>query len=189
MGELGSEETDARVEVNHECEVGPARADGEFVDEFDGSRIQLPSAALINRGRIKKPVGNHNLAGSQRRLDDFTNELGAAGAKQQQFGFRHHAGGLFAVLENVPDLFTDFRAARFTQHQDWPAAGMQAGDDALDLRGLAAAFAAFKRDELAGARHGRHHSDHPEQGQELAFTGGTGQPEISIPTAPPASPD
>ena len=74
-------EADTRIEINDEREVGTAIADGEFIDELDPRRIELASGALIDSGRIKKTVGNYDLASGQGRLDDFPDELGAAGAK------------------------------------------------------------------------------------------------------------
>ena len=81
-------EADARIEINDECEVGPAIADGEFVDELDRRWIEFAADALVDGGGIEKPVGNHNLTFGECWLDNFANELGAAGAEKKQFGFR-----------------------------------------------------------------------------------------------------
>ena len=61
----------------------------------------------------------------------------------------------FKTQAQMADLFADIRATRFTQHQTRPAAFPEVRGNALDMRGLAAAFAAFERDEFTGVRHVR----------------------------------
>ncbi len=77
----GAFEANARVEVNNEREVGPAGANGKFIDEANRHRVKLTAGTLVHGCGIKESVCNHNLAGSQGWLNDFANELGAAGAK------------------------------------------------------------------------------------------------------------
>ena len=54
-----------------------------------------------------------------------------------------------AVLERVADLLADGRAARLAQQPHAMAQRRQPLGQQLDLRGFAAAFGAFERDETA----------------------------------------
>jgi hypothetical protein len=59
------------------------------------------------------------------------------------------AAGVFAVLENVTDLFAHFCATRLAGDQDAITLLPQVGYQTLDVRGLSAAFPALKSDEFA----------------------------------------
>lgn len=149
----GAFQSDARVQINYKRQVRQAIADGKCDDAGHELPIKLPGHALIDRAGIVKPVADDNLIAGKGRAYDFPDELGAAGAEQEQFGFRYHCGGLFAVLEDVTNLFAYIRAARLTGEQYRPALASQPGRQKLDMRGLAAAFPAFKRDKCARPPH------------------------------------
>lgn len=149
----GAFEADARIEINDQRQIRYAIADGKSIDESDALGRYLSTNALVNRRGIEKPVGDHHGALGEGWLDDFADELGAAGAKEKQLGLGDHPGRLFAVLEDVTNLFAHICPTGFAHDQNGVAGLSQSRNGALNVGRFAAAFAPFKADEFAGNGH------------------------------------
>jgi hypothetical protein len=137
----------------------PCIPDGEINHRAHPPEIKLSAVALIRGGGIIKPVAQHDLAGGQSRTDHLADELRAAGVHQQQLRLGSHRVIRLAVLERVPDFLANGRAPRLAQGAHDAPEFAQAFGQQHNLRGLAAAFVAFKRDEQAAHEtDGREHS-------------------------------
>ena len=100
------------------------------------SRFQFATVALVGGGGIVEAVADDDLAGREGGADDFAHELGAAGIHEQQLGLGGHGMIGLAVLEGVPDLLADGRAARLAQGPDAVAERLQAVGQQLHLCGF-----------------------------------------------------
>ena len=141
------------VEVEHECHIGQAIADRKGIDSRGVLGGNAAGDALINRGRIKKTVADHDAAGLKSGQDFFPNELGAAGGEKEKFGFGHEVFAFGRVLEEMADRLAGRCAAGFAD-QKWLAAGLaEFFGEQGDLGGFSAAFGAFECDEKTGTRH------------------------------------
>jgi len=86
------------VEVEHEGHIWQASSDGEGIDPRSFLGGNAAGDALIDCGRIKKTVTDHDAASLERGLDFFPNELGAARGEEQEFGFGNEVFALRGVL-------------------------------------------------------------------------------------------
>src|ERR1041384_3376333 len=146
-------QADPRVEVDDERQVGNAIADGKSVDRGDVVGVEFAADALVDSGRVKKPVANDYITPGERGLDDFAHKLGAAGAEQQEFCLGNHGGRSLAVLKDVTDLFAHFCPSGLANDHDRPPHLSQSGHEMVDMCGFAASLPALKSDKFAVSLH------------------------------------
>src|SRR5205807_5277461 len=116
------------------------RADGECVERFDNLRRELARDALVNRGRIKKTVGDHDRSFFERRLNRFADELTATRFEKQHLRLRCHGKTLRSKLEEIANFLADGGAAGLARDEHGYAPALEARSQPLDLRGFPAAF-------------------------------------------------
>ena len=104
---------------------------------------QPTPGALIGKGGIGEAVRQHPAPGRQRRLDDLHDVLAPGGKHQQHLGADVHGFG----QQQLPQLFTQRRAARFACHHQFMAGSADLRRNRLDMAALAGAIHAFHGDE------------------------------------------
>src|ERR1700719_4403964 len=77
-----------QIDIEQKSDIGNALADGQTVELLNHLSIELSRCSLINRGRIKKAIGDNTVPAGERRSDNFANELAPARFKQKQFRLR-----------------------------------------------------------------------------------------------------
>ena len=84
------------------------------VQTADHLMVKATRDALVNSGGIGEAIGKDDRATIERGLDDFPDELAAAGFEKEQLCFRRHRHAFRGKLEEVADFFADraFRPAR-----------------------------------------------------------------------------
>ena len=132
------------VEIEEECHVGKADADGKGVDPGDHFRRDFPGNPLIDGCRIEKPVGDHGASSKQRRADHFPDELGPAGGEEEELGFGCQRRSLGGMLEKVADHLAGGGAAGLAHQQRLLSQGPQSFREEADLGGLSASLRAFE---------------------------------------------
>ena len=73
------------------------------------------ATALVTGGSsgIGKAIGDHDGAAIKRGLNNFPNELAAAGFKKEQLGLRCHRHTLRRELQKMANPLADRRSTRF----------------------------------------------------------------------------
>lgn len=141
-------------DAQEECEVGVGIADGEVDGALDVIQVEAASVGLIGEGGIIESVAEDDVSLVEGGADDFVDELCAAGVEEEEFGLRAHGVVLVAMLESVPDFFTDGCSAGLAEGEDVVSEGAEMEGEALYLGGFTAAFRAFESDEEAGHARG-----------------------------------
>ena len=141
------------VEVQHKGNIRKAISDREGVDARGVVRGNAAGDALINGGRIEKPVTNHNAASLEGGSDFFANELGAAGGEEEEFGLGHEVVALWCVLEEVADRLSGRGATRLADQERLMARLAEMIGEEGNLSRFSAAFRAFECNEKTGTRH------------------------------------
>ena len=113
---------------------------------------QSPSRALVGLGRIREAITKHDAPLSQCGQNHFLNVLGTGGKHQSHFGQWREAGSR-GVQQHFANLLAGGSAAGFARDSDGNAMGPQRTGQFLDLRALAAAIEAFKRNKLPAWGH------------------------------------
>ena len=135
------------VEVEQECHVREADADGERVDPGCHFRRDHPRDPLIDGRRIEKPVGDHGAARIERGADHFPDELGPASREKEQLGFGGQRRAVGRMLEEMPDGLAGRRPSGLAHQQRLPPAQPQGFRKEPDLGGLPASLRAFECQE------------------------------------------
>lgn len=135
------------VEIEEECHVGEADADGEGVDPGGHFRGDLPGNALIDGRRIEKPVGDHDAPRKQRGADHFPDELGPAGGEEKKFGLGSQRLPLGGMLEEMADHLAGGRSTGLAHQQRVPPPGPQGFRKEADLGGFPTTLRAFECEE------------------------------------------
>jgi hypothetical protein len=130
-----------------------AAADSKGVDPRGVVCGNAAGDALINGGRIEKPVTNHNAASLEGGSDFFANELGAAGGEEEEFGLGHEVVALWCVLEEVADRLSGRGATRLADQERLMARLAEMIGEEGNLSRFSAAFRAFECNEKTGTRH------------------------------------
>ena len=132
------------VEIEQKCQVRQANSDGKGIDPGGDFRRNHPGHSLIHRGRIKKPVGDHDASFCQRGADDFPDKLRPAGSKEEEFGFGGKSRSLGGVLEEVADQLAGGCSSGLANQQRHMPVRPERLREQADLGGFSTAFRAFK---------------------------------------------
>ena len=141
------------VEVQHEGHIRQAIANSEGVDARGVVRGNAAGDALINGGRIEKPVTDHDAARLKGGENFFANELGAAGGEEEEFGLGNEVFAFRRVLEEVADRLAGGGSTGFADEKRLAAGLAEFFGEEGNLGGFPAAFRAFECDEKTGTRH------------------------------------
>ena len=139
------------VEIEQECHVREADADGKTIDPGSHFRRDHPGNPLIDGRRIEKPVGDHGASRIQRGTDHFPDKLGPAGREEEEFGFGSQCSAVGGMLEEMPDHLTCRRPSGFAHQQRLLPPRPQGFRKESDLGGLPASLRAFKCEEKSFA--------------------------------------
>ncbi len=86
-------------------------------------------------------------------MNQFADEFGAAGGKEEELRFRGHGLAHGIVFEKVADRFADGGAAGFPHLVHGQVGGAKPSEGGGDLGAFAAAFAPFKSKKATGRGH------------------------------------
>ena len=93
-------------------QVGPGAADGDAVEGVEEGWI---GAGLIDVGRVEETVGEHPLAGGERRADDALDMVGAGGGEEHRLAvdaeLLGHAGEQHACGSPRPSAYRRARGS------------------------------------------------------------------------------
>jgi len=135
------------VHVKKEGDVGEPRTGGKTVDALDGGAGDPAGDALVDGGGIEETIRDDDVPGGEGGEDFFADQLGAAGGKEEEFGFGRHGAIIGRVLEEVADVFADGGAAGLADEEGFMPGGVERFNEVADLRALAATFRTFETDE------------------------------------------
>ncbi|KRP32332.1 MAG: hypothetical protein ABS32_04120, partial [Verrucomicrobia subdivision 6 bacterium BACL9 MAG-120820-bin42] len=142
-----------RIEVENQSEIGLALGDGEVIDKIDLGHGQAAGIPLEDGGGVVEAVGNDPFASSEGGMNQFADEFGAAGGKEEELRFRGHGLAHGIVFEKVADGFADGGAAGFPHLVHGQVGGAKPSEGGGDLGAFAAAFAPFKSKKATGRGH------------------------------------
>src|SRR5262249_44937239 len=128
--------------VGHELRVyGP----GESIDE---THIHTAAASLVGTRGVGEAIAYHPFPACQRRRDYALYVLRARGEHEQRLGDRRDGLGT-ALQHDLAHTLGERRTPWLTRQPVGDAPPGEPGTDQLGDGGLAGAFDAFERDELA----------------------------------------
>ena len=121
-------------QVEHYRQFREATAAREFCEALHFVCPKPTGVTLVGKRAPRKTVGNDNLSGVQRGLDDFVNHLSAGSIVQQKLGIVCHDALECRVQQKLANAFGDFCTARFTQPYDLVAFGFKSTNKQVNVR-------------------------------------------------------
>jgi hypothetical protein len=140
------------IDIKEKREIRPAFSDRECVQAADHLVAKSSGNPLVNGGGISEAIGNYYGATVERRLNDFSHQLAAAGFKKEQLGLGRHGHAFWDKLQEMANPFTNRGSARFASHKEGHVGVPQARGQQTHLGGFSATLGAFEGDERQ-ARH------------------------------------
>ena len=184
-----------RIHVEQVGAVGQQPVGRPQAQVPDVGGCQLPATRLVGERRIEVAVGDDHRAAVKRRTNHLGHVLCTIGGEQQRLGARGDIGGRVsgicgsagnggaggdAVQQHAPDRLAQRGAAGLAGHDHFITPRGQVIAQFLDLRGLANAVDALKRNKQSG--HALHLNGIRQQGGRPA---GEMQRELAVSARPP----
>jgi len=101
------------IQVENESQVWLPFGDGEAVDEGDLFHGKTSRVSLIDGGGVVEAVRHDPFPPGEGRMDEMSDQLGATGSKEEEFGLRLHVIAVGIVFEEMPDFLSHRGTARF----------------------------------------------------------------------------
>lgn len=166
-----------RIDIEDNDEVGPVLAQRDTADGEDVGDGQAAGAALVGKGRGDEPVGDHEFATLDRRLDTLGDELRPAGHEQQHLAAQVHRMRLLVlrIEQHLADLLADVRPAGLAHLADGHMGLLSRLDETIELGRLPAAIGPIEHKKPAAQTVGevviqrciRHHPEHSGKAGEF----------------------
>ena len=135
-------------QIENERQIRPRGADRDGFQRENESWIEIAERALIGASRIRKAIADDYCALRERGPDRLVEMVDAGRREDNRLRSRTQRRDC-ARKQDVAQAFGAGRSAWFTGQQRVVAEAREAIAQDARLRGLAAALAAFQRDEIA----------------------------------------
>ena len=106
--------------------------------------VQPTTTTLVGKGCVAETITNNPFATGKCRFDQAGKMLTTCGKHQQGFGFEMHR----FIEQQCPQLFAEFRTARFPRDMHHPATGSQMFGKPFNMTTFTGTVDAFESDEF-----------------------------------------